>query len=186
MKNLFCVLFFSLFIQNNFLKADPWDCMTKEQAESLLAYLKENPFVFDYCDCCDKVAREDAEGGFKKLMGQLLRIDKMEIVPCSWDESQFSVNIKKCSILASGFAGDGVYIAAKIKSDDKEYYSRPWAISLNYCFSMDKVKNPVRLFEMIDYPAEDVNCWGFKKFPNPNTIPVSKLQKAYVKFYNKK
>ncbi len=36
-----------------YLFADTWVDMTLDQAEKAVAHIKENPYIFDYCDCCD-------------------------------------------------------------------------------------------------------------------------------------
>jgi len=146
-------------------------------------YKKKNPFVFDYCDCCDEVSREYEN---KKLMGHLVKIETMEIKACSWDENQFSVSVTSTTMIASGYIEAGNFKVEQTTTEDAGHYAEGWPVAINYCFALDKGK-PTRLFKMIKYQADDVNhCGAFKQFPDPNKIPTSKTQKAYAKYYSKK
>jgi hypothetical protein len=182
MKNFLLLLIFLIFTQINIVKADPWDCMSKDQALSLVAYLKENPFVFDYCDCCDDLVGENED----KPMGHLIKIEKMEIVPCSYDDTQFSVSITKSTLIVSGYVFYGVFNPAEETSqEDKEKYTNPWNISLNFCFAMISEATQ-RLYQVINYDAENVECGGLKEFPLPKMLGNHPLKKAYTNFYDSK
>ena len=74
MKKLLLFLSFLLFTHINSVKADDWNCMSKDQAESLVEYLSENPFVINFCDCCYDITGEDEE----KPMGHLIKIENMD------------------------------------------------------------------------------------------------------------
>ena len=87
MKNFVLTFVLTFFTFIGFVSADPWEAMTESEAKELMAFLKKNPYVFDYCDCCDEVARQYDN---RKAFGHLIKIEKMEIVPCAWDESRFS------------------------------------------------------------------------------------------------
>lgn len=183
MKKTIFIALLAFFSSTTALFADPWDCMSKEQAEELMAHLQKNPFVFDYCDCCDEVSREYDN---KKLMGHLVKIEKMEIKACSWDETQFSVYVVSTTMIASGYVEGGNFKIEQTKNEVAAgYYAEDWSVAINYCFALDKGK-PTRLYKMIKYEGDDVNCGGLKNFPDPNKIPKSKIQKAYAKYYSKK
>lgn len=182
MKKTFLLLFVAFFVGNGYLFADPWDCMSQTEAKELMAYLKKNPFVFDYCDCCDDGSREHDN---YKLMGHLIKIEKMEIVSCSWDDTQFSVNIISSKVISSGYVDGGKFIVAIASDEDSKMYSDSWPVTLNYTWAYNKGK-PVRLFKMTSYKGEDFNCGGLKQFPEPKNVPAGKLQKAYTKYYSKK
>jgi len=44
---------FILLISFSISFADSWTDMTLGQAKKAVEHLKENPYIFDYCDCCD-------------------------------------------------------------------------------------------------------------------------------------
>jgi hypothetical protein len=183
MKNLLLFLTFSLFVQINFIKADPWDCMSKEEAEELMDYLRDDPYVFDYCDCCADISDPNSE----IPMGHLIKIEKMEIVQCSWDETQFSVKVVKSTVMISGSVKNGEFIEWPIYPEDEQRYAEPWMVTLNYTFTLEKGKKPVRLYKLINYKADEVNCSGIKEFPDPSKIfPENSAQRGYVRFLDRK
>jgi hypothetical protein len=182
LRNISLLILFIFAVSIETVSADPWDCMTESQANELMTFLKKNPFVVDYCDCCDAVARKYDN---RKIFGHLIKIEKMEIVRCSWDESQFSVNILESTILLSGIIENNKFITAKADYTDLELYNQSWPITLNYTWTYKAGKSS-RLFENIPYNADDVNCSGLKKFPSPSEVPAAKLQKAYKKFIKRK
>jgi hypothetical protein len=179
MKNLLLFLSFLIFTQINVVKADPWDCMSREEANSLVTYLKDNPFVFDYCDCCDDITGEDEE----KPMGQLIKIEKMQIVACSYDDTQFSVKITKSTVVSSGYVFYGIFNPAESRPEDLDRYANPWNISLNYCFAMIGETSTMRLYQIIGLEAEPIDCTGLGEFPVPKNLPEHPLKKAYTVFY---
>jgi len=181
MKKVICLLALAFFTAIGTISADPWEALTESEAKELKAYLEKNPFVFDYCDCCDEVARKYDN---RKTFGHLIKIEKMEIVVCSWDESRFSVNIVQSSILASGNVEGGKFNIAVPKEDDIQRYREHWPITLNYSWSIKSGK-PSRLYKHINYNADDVKCKGISKFPRPNVVPA-KFKKDYQKFLKRK
>ena len=52
-KVLGLVLFLFFLFQSSISRADAWDNLTMEEAKSVVAKLEKDPFIFDYCDCCD-------------------------------------------------------------------------------------------------------------------------------------
>ena len=182
MKKLLLFLSFLLFTHINSVKADDWNCMSKDQAESLVEYLSENPFVINFGDCCYDITGEDEE----KPMGHLIKIENMDIVPCSYDDTQFSVRITRSTILMSTYIIGSSFSTANTMAADKEKYANPWTISLNYCFTLYDFKIPFRLYEIIEYEAEKINCSGLIDFPPPNILPEYPYKKDYTKFYESK
>jgi len=179
MKNPILLLSFLIFTQISSVKADSWDCMSRDEANSLVAYLKDNPFVFDYCDCCDDITGENDD----KPMGQLIKIEKMEIVACSYDATQFSVRITKSTVVSSLYVFYGIANPAESRPDDLEKYDKPWNISLNYCFAMIGETSTMRLYQMIGTEAEAVECSGLSEFPIPKNLFEHPLKKVYTVFY---
>jgi hypothetical protein len=111
----------------------------------------------------------------------------MEIVPCSWDDTQYSVKVVKSTILISGAINNGEFVEWPISPEDEQSYAEPWMVTLNYTFSLEKGKKPVRLYKLINYKADEVNCSNMKEFPDPSKIfPENSIQKGYVRFYNRR
>ena len=108
----------------------------------------------------------------------------MEIVPCAWDESRFSVNIVQSTILASGNIEDGKFVVAQPNEEDIDSYRKPWPITLNYSWTIKSGKAS-RLYNNINYKEEEVKCGGISEFPKPDKVPA-KLKKAYQKFLKRK
>lgn len=181
MKKLSLLFLLSFFIALPFVKADPWTGMTEAEAKETMAYLQKNPFLFDYCDCCDEVAREFDN---RKLMGHLVKVVKMEIVECEWDETLFSVNIIKTEVIASGYVENGVFGMKAASSEELASYTDSWPVAINYSFTLTDGK-AVRLFKKTSYEADDVGCGAVKGFPDPKSLKKNKLTKAYAKYYKK-
>ena len=181
MKKFCFLLFLTFFVGIGNISADPWDCMNEWQAKELMAFLEKNPYVFDYCDCCDEVAIE-ADG--RRIFGHLIKIEKMEIVTCSCDQSQFSVNIVKSSVIVSGYVVDGKFSLAEADADYLAPFNESWPITLNYCWTY-KAGKTSRLFKNIRYDSEEIKCGGLKEFPDPKKLPT-KFRKGYQKFYRRK
>jgi hypothetical protein len=181
MKKFALSLILAFFTAIGSIYADPWECMTETEAKELMAFLKKNPYVFDYCDCCDKVAREYDN---KKVLGHLIKIEKMEIVTCSWDESRFSVNIVKSTLLVSGKVEGGKFIVAEPSEEEIEIYKKPWPITINYSWTIKSGKTS-RLYKNINYEEDVIKCTGLLEFPKPDKVPA-KLKKAYQKFLKRK
>jgi hypothetical protein len=181
MKNFVLTFVLTFFTFIGFVSADPWEAMTESEAKELMAFLKKNPYVFDYCDCCDEVARQYDN---RKAFGHLIKIEKMEIVPCAWDESRFSVNIVQSKILAIGNIEGGKFVVAQPNEEDIDSYRKPWPITLNYSWTIKSGKAS-RLYNNINYKEEEVKCGGISEFPKPDKVPA-KLKKAYQKFLKRK
>ena len=66
--------------------ADAWDNLTMEEAKAVVQELKKNPYIFDYCDCCD-------HSGEYASKVHLLKVKGFNIIPSSWSEGQYAVQI---------------------------------------------------------------------------------------------
>ncbi|MCB9194753.1 MAG: hypothetical protein H6598_00830 [Flavobacteriales bacterium] len=162
-----------LLICNLSTYADSWDNLTKEQAENTVAFLEKNPFIFDYCDCCDQNG-----------VVSLLRITSMEIVTCDWDNNYFS--IKYQAELVSNFVSDanGVDISKKVTLTDEET-ATSGVISMNYNWGFNKDNMNINpLVSMINY---DVYGTDYKPCLNAFSLPSPKLvgNKHYKKWFKK-
>jgi len=151
-RAIFLFLAISVFSINN-VKADDWDDMTSSQAKNVQSYLKKNPFVLDYCDCCS-----DAEVF-------LLKIISTESITCSWNAEKFSVKAKAIKIgQLERFTFPSAY-RTKPMNEEIDYI-----VSMNYTFVYSKVgKWAVPLFKMVAYEKDRNHvCAGATRFPDPS------------------
>ena len=117
-------------------------------------------------------------------MGHLVKVVKMEIVQCDWDETMYSVNIVKTEVLASGHVENSVFELKNPSNEELAQYTDSWPVALNYSFAWAGGK-AVRLFTKIDYASEDIGCGAVNAFPDPKSLKKNKLTKAYAKYYKK-
>ncbi|MCB9232115.1 MAG: hypothetical protein H6581_10650 [Bacteroidia bacterium] len=148
-KILFSLSLLILIAQTSF--ADAWDALTPEQAEEVVTYLIRNPFILDYCDCCDN-------GDV-----YLLKVLRADIVPCSWDDEKKSVVVQAVQI--GQLERNGSYPSAyrcQPLNEKVEY-----TITMNYTFVYSACGNwAVPFFKEVAYPENHV-CAGATRFPDP-------------------
>lgn len=150
MKKLLLLFVATLFITT--AKADPWDNLTQAQAEQVVEYLKENPFILDYCDCCDG---SDT---------YLLKVLRSEIVPCEWDNEYKSVKVIAAKIGKLERDATGPVSAYRVEGMNE---LTNYTIYMNYTFVYSECGNwAVPFFKEIDYGQEHI-CTGATRFPNP-------------------
>ena len=164
--------------------ADPWDCMSKTEAEALKTYLEKNPFMLDYCDCCDDVAREYDN---KKVKGYLVEIKSLEIVPCSWDAERYSVQVTEHKVWSSGYVERGTFEPdAKVDLADFPGADGPWPVAANYAYTLQKGK-AVTLYKVNGMTDEKTDCRAPYSFPAPKAIKMGCWKKRkYRRFYKKR
>lgn len=171
MKHLIIALL--IIIGSNYSWADSWDNLTKEQAEETVRFLEANPFVFDYCDCCD-------QGGEVLL----LRITSLEIVTCDWDNNYFSVAYTAHVIAGfpSGERGIEVNRITDLEMDSDELSGK---VSMNYTWGYNKDNRNVNpILSMVPY---DVYGTDYSPCLNAFGLPSPKLvkDKQYKKWFKK-
>lgn len=133
-------------------KADPWDNLTEAQANAVVEYLKDNPFILDYCDCCD-----DSDV-------YLLKVLSMDIVPCEWDTEQKSVRVQAVRI--GQLERTGAYPSAY--RTEAMYENVEYTIEMNYTFVYSECGQwAVPFFKEVSYTNNHV-CVGATRFPNPS------------------
>jgi hypothetical protein len=149
--------------------ADPWDNLTVEQATEVIKYLNENPFILDYCDCCDS----------SKVY--LLKVVSSAIVPCEWDNEQKSVKVQAIRIgqLERTVCYPSAY-HTKAMNENVEY-----TIQMNYTFVYsDCGKWAVPFFKVISYSCNHI-CAGATRFPDPHENNDIRDQE-YIKWFDEK
>lgn len=158
-------------------QADPWDCMSKEDAETLVEFLNKNPFVLEYCDCCDDKT------------AHIVRIRKMKVVQCHWDETQHSVAAVKYTIAAHGYVEDGEFKQVQQEADpeDLKLYGNAehYTPTLNYSFSRQNGKAVHLNTQTGEDRSDDIGCEGLKAFPKPKQLKKVKGCWAYRRFYRR-
>jgi hypothetical protein len=169
MKNLLLLFAATLFITT--VKADPWDNLTQAQAEEVVEHLNENPFILDYCDCCDGDAT------------YLLKVVKSEIVTCDWDADYKSVKVTATKIGQLERGSTGPVSAYRVKGMDEE---TTYTIYMNYTFVYSACGNwAVPFFKEVEYNnyGEHV-CAGATRFPNPEDNKEI-TDEEYIKWFEK-
>lgn len=92
MKQIVTFLF-SLLLFPSLMIADPIEDMTAEEAAQVMHYLYANPYIVDYCDCCDNYTPT------------LIRVYTAVTEPCSYNAERTSIKVqgqKICTFNAGG------------------------------------------------------------------------------------
>lgn len=166
MKNLTLIL--ALF-SSTVLFADAWDNMSHSQAKSVVHFLKKNPFIIDWCDCCG--SDEPA---------YLIKVDSARIVPCSWDKKQFSVltHGKRITKFENANIGLDDYHTELLNQEVS------YTIFMNYTFVFDsRMKWAVPFYKLIDYSLDGPICFGATNYPNPEDVGVQIEDRDYLRWY---
>lgn len=171
---LFIALFFT-----HVSFADAWDNLTYEEAEAVVAELEKNPFIFDYCDCCDN-------SGQYATNIQLLKVVQTEIVTCEWDDTFYSVRAESI-VLANVFYADSGPDIQKLSSTT-EVDASP-IIYMNYTWTLHperKIATPFFNVVKYNYYGEDKKpCKDEFAYPTPAQVKSISKDKKYKKWYKK-
>lgn len=174
-KNLFTMkkifFFFSFLLLSNVVLADAWDNLTMEQAKAVVSELESNPYIFDYCDCCDRKGEYASQAYFLKVI-------HAEIVTCSWDKTFYSVQITadvigKLKRTKTGLKLNKLYKASSAPSK---------VIYMNYTWAFNRsTKMASPFFNVVSYDVygtENKPCSAAFSFPKPEV--VSKVYKDEI------
>lgn len=176
MKKLLLIML--LFVSNLSL-ADAWDNLTMQEAEAVIDELKENPYVFDYCDCCDH------EGEYATRV-YLIQVLRPKIVTCEWNNEFYSVTYEYRILAEVKYTENGPDIAQMSSQEIKEY-SEP--IYMNYTWGLNKLtKKATPFFNIVEYDyygADSEPCKPEFEYPTPKELAVVKKDKAYKKWWKK-
>jgi hypothetical protein len=174
MKKIFLTCFL---LSCSFLAlADPHDCMSKAEAETLSKKILKQ-YIIDYCDCCDSV---NPDANVLTTSAKLLWVTSAQVVPCSYDETRYSVKI--------GYSFVGAYNVetGKLKGENLAKMTSNVLriadyVSLNYHFfwSAGKVD---RLYGLLQKAQEYGGCDGLDRFPTAKEAD----DKKYKAFISKK
>ena len=177
MKTL--TILFALII-SQFSFADSWDNLTYAEAQGVVAELEENPFVFDYCDCCDF-------SGEYATRVYLLKVTKAEIVECSWDSKFYSVKMESTVIAEMKYARKGLNTKKLLKPIDTNAAE---LVSMNYTWGFisqnsDSKAHP--FFDLVDYSTygEGKPCKKPFSYPSPKAVMKVSNDLQYGTWYEK-
>jgi hypothetical protein len=171
MKFLF--LFVVLLI-SRFSFADAWDAVTKEEAEKVVAELKVNPYIFDYCDCCD------TEGDYATV-SYLVKVKSAEIVPCSWSDEYFSV-VLDVEVIGEIIRTDDENEISLRKTSDESVSD----FSMNYSWGYNSgSKMAAPFFQFVPYHVEweTTSCKKEFMYPTPKQVKAVSKDRGYAKWY---
>ncbi|MEL0651212.1 hypothetical protein V6246_07230 [Algibacter sp. TI.3.09] len=161
-----------------FLWADAWDNLTLQQAEQVCEFLNTDPYILDYCDCCDY------EGEYATKI-YLMKVKSTEIISCDWNSEYYSVRADVDVLAEIPYIKEGPDINYAHRYKSKEEL----VITMNYTWAYNEQKKKVApIYTIIPYNIygetnpNSGSCKAFTNFPNPKQIKNRK----YKKWYNKK
>lgn len=157
--------------------ADAWDNMTYSEAEKVVTELKQNPFIFDYCDCCDY------DGEYATTI-EFLKVTHTEIVECNWNPEMYSVKVTSELISTIQFSAKGPVIDKMTVQNDNNYSS---TLFMNYTWGLNKeTKKATPFFNIIPYDYygdENKPCLYEFEYPTPRQLKKTKKIQGYKKWW---
>lgn len=176
MKKL--IFFFCLLLLSKFTFADAWDNLTLEQAQAVVAELETNPYIFDYCDCCDRKGEYASNAYFLKVV-------LAEIVPCEWDKTYYSVKITADVIGRLKRTKSGLKLNKLLKAVDDPSKM----VFMNYTWGYNKTtKMASPFFDIVAYDVygtENTSCNPTFAFPKPEVVSKVYKDEIYGFWYSK-
>jgi len=175
MKNILFALFVLI---SSFSFADAWDNLTREQADAVVAELKENPFIFDYCDCCS------SEGEYAAT-SHLMKVNFAAVVICPWNNDYYSIELKVeyiCEVVHSKNETGDYELKVKANSGDLSNFSMNYTWGFN---TVSKMASP--FFSIVNYDLYDEqrSCGPTFMYPSPKEVKMVSKAKGYKKWYKK-
>lgn len=170
-----CFLLFS----SSLSFADAWDNLTMEEAEAVVDELKKNPYIFDYCDCCDDETDYASSALFVKVIST-------EIVTCDWNKEFYAVEYMYELIAEVHYSKDALK-ASVAGYDDLDRGSL--TLYMNYTRGYNPVTRMASsFFNMIPYEYYGENprsCKPDFAYPTPKELAGVYKNKAYKKWWKK-
>lgn len=152
--------------------ANAWDNMTQHQADSVKMLIEENPFIFDYCDCCGP-----------SVDVYLIKVEKVEIIPCTWDKEQYSVHVSGKRIAKMLVSNGGI---DDYHTDDLINEAVEYTLFMNYTFIFEPyMRWAVPIFKIVGYHVDGPICFGATNYPNPSDPGIKITDEDYIKWYTK-
>jgi len=171
-------IFVLLILFPTLLWADYWDNLTLVQAEEVIEFLNSNPYILDYCDCCDY------EGEYATKI-YLMKVESTEIITCDWDSRYFSVKAQVEVLAEIPYNKEG----PDIYSPQLFSFEKKITITMNYTWAYNtKQSKAAPLYTIIPYDiygeqkSDSGYCREFIAFPSPMHV----INEAYGKWYNER
>lgn len=175
MQKYLSLFLFFLFSPISF--ADTWEIMTKEEANAVVASLQDNPYIFEYCECCVS-STENAKAV------QFSRVDSTVVIGSNWSSNGYSVRIYS-TVLAEVFYTNGKPEVSRI-AIPKELNSIK-SVSMNYTWTFyESTKMATPFFNIVDYGSgvqDEKTCSEGFAFPTPSLLKTVSKHRAYKKWY---
>ena len=176
MKNLYLIITFFI---SHLSFADAWPEMSKSEAEAVVAELTKNPYIFDYCDCCDY------EGDYATSV-YFVKVTKMEIIPCQMDDNCYFVEIESEILAKVNYEENGPNVS---QLSTEEIMVSNSQILMNYNWTLNpKTKKAAPFFKVIPYnyyDFEKTSCKEEFTYPTPAQLKAVSNNKGYKKWYSK-
>jgi len=140
------------------LFADPWDDVTKEEAENVVAFLKQNPYILDYCDCCDMETVP------------LLKVLYAKIEKSDWKEGKYSV---KTQVRKIADIPNSKELGLQLPEAIPAYGKTNHKITMNYTWGFNlRTQKAAPMFDLVKYSGYPSGkphkpCSSYTGFPNP-------------------
>jgi|GEM_PF-2262771 len=155
--------------------ADPHDCMNKDEAEALAQKIL-NQYIIDYCDCCE--ANND-KADLVAVSAKLLLVTKATVVPCTYDETRYSVTLTYTFVSAYNAKNGKLSSKGAMKQINSKMHIATTA-SLNYHFYLHKGKAET-LYGILSKEIENKGCWGLDRFPTAKEVGDAKYKDFLAK-----
>lgn len=155
----------------------------KQQAEQLADWVRKNPFILHYCDCCHDAAIQ-AQGKSKEK-AYLLYITQANVVPSETEAGLFSVKLRFIIMSESKVNDEGEIVS--VNQDNPGLDAASLFLSLNYDFTTRDNIN-LRIYEemrWLEGMEAANNCRGLAGYPNPGEFRED-LGKKYQKWASKR
>jgi hypothetical protein len=165
MKKVFSCLLLALF--SIALHADPIECMTKTEAESLAKYLRTVGFVYEYCDCCNDQSVV------------LMSVNEVIVEECNYDAERWEVKIKGEKVHVFG----GTDKLNLIQPNDGHREEYEFVASLNYTYVFSGEGALAIPLGFATKTWNDNACIGKLNIPAPKDYTIE--DKEYIKWYKK-
>jgi len=176
MKKVFVILLSLLLVNNLF--ADSWTDLTQEQAEKAVEHLQKNPYIFDYCDCCDMTTV------------RLIYVTDVYFLDSQNEPGLFEVHVVGKIInefdIANVYGDESAVLGGFYKFEGDEEFSG--ILSVNYTFvyshSADAEVYSVRLCDITGYDQDLTSCVTNMVYPHPSDSKA--VDANYKKWYKTK
>lgn len=176
MKNLLCLVLILCSIQ---LSADPWNAMTEKNANAAMEYLKQNPYIIDFCDCCDADGEYAAEVYLVKVLRTYLTKSK-------WSKGKYKVMMEVRRIAKIPYyEANGSEPENAVKAEEKV---ETIDLTMNYTRGFSRTSKMADHFhKLVEYEHfndnELRNCREAIAYPNPFEAGCKFYDRDYMEWY---